>query len=128
MPLYPALVYRRSSVFPNRKIYAGGLLPKPAYNLFRDSLGRPISFQYTLGHTRHGERLFLKELRVPVRIELMGTAQVFSIGYITPFGLVTLVDGYPFLIIKDFNPTLGVMNGGFFSDVSIRHTVIVLVG
>lgn len=74
-----------------------------------------------------GQRFFLKELRVPLRVEPVGTAQVIRVRDIAPFDQITLVQRNPFMAVEYLNTAFGIMDSGLFSDITVRNAIIALV-
>lgn len=74
-----------------------------------------------------GSCLSLKELRIPVRIEPVRTAQVVRIGNVAPLGQVPCMKGDPLMVIVYLYPVIGIMYQRLLSYETLWHTVIALV-
>src|SRR5690606_7955120 len=50
------------------------------------------------------------------------------VGGIASFGLVTMVQGNPFLIIEYLDPALGIMDGSLLPDIPVWNAIVAVIG
>src|SRR5690606_36762256 len=72
--------------------------------------------------------LSLKQLRIPVLIELVRTAQVTRIGNIAPLGEMPGMESNALMIIIYFHTGIYIVYHGLFSYETVWHAIIALVG
>ena len=72
-------------------------------------------------------RLPPEELRVPVRVEPMGAAQVIGIGDIGALGQVALMYSDPLLVVESLHSAAREVDLGLFANIAIRNTVVAFI-
>src|SRR5690554_1253015 len=74
-----------------------------------------------------GSSFLFKKFRAPVCIIFMGTTQVIAIGTIASLSGISLVQGYPLMVIIHFHGCGCIMDLGMLADVTVGYTIIALV-